>query len=294
MSCFVTQIDLKHLKKIYSYFKEHGFSITKPPHTYLQAKKPQLCCTVYLSGKLVIQGKQTSDFVTFFLEPEILRTFDFAHPETSVDLTPRIGIDEAGKGDFFGPLCVGGVYANEDQIKRLIKLKVGDSKRISDKIIMVKAKEIEKICDVISIQIYPPKYNKLYEQFKNLNRLLAWGHSTCIQKLHEKTGCCVAIIDKFATDDLVLNSLNNSDVHLTQKIKGESDIVVAAASIIARYNFLSGLSKLEKTFKTNLPKGAGLPVKEKAKKIAKHFGTEIFEKIAKVHFKTYSEILAEI
>src|ERR1039458_7976986 len=69
----------------------------------------------YESGKLVVQGKGTAEFVEFVLEPEILKQAKLGY-ETVLNpdmLLPRIGVDESGKGDFFGPLCIAGVYVNE-------------------------------------------------------------------------------------------------------------------------------------------------------------------------------------
>ena len=87
----------------------------------------------YESGKLVVQGKGTQEFVEFVLEPEILKEARLGYeavlnPEL---LLPRIGVDESGKGDFFGPLCVAGVYVNESVVKAWKDAGIRDSKNIS-------------------------------------------------------------------------------------------------------------------------------------------------------------------
>ena len=109
--CFVATIDVALEEKLRSDLTEQGFVLTHPLHTLFAAQKKGVSCTLYESGKLTVQGKDKDDFIAFYLEPEILQSFAYIHPTANIDLTARIGIDQAGKGDFFGPLCIAGVQA---------------------------------------------------------------------------------------------------------------------------------------------------------------------------------------
>jgi ribonuclease HIII len=180
---FVTNIDPSLQTKLKQDLNNQGFELTQPPHTVFSAQKKGVTCTLYLSGKLVVQGKDKAAFIEFYLEPEILKTFTFSHPLADMDLTPRIGIDESGKGDFFGPLCIAGVFAKADQYQKLHEIGVRDSKTISDRNINLIANQLKSHFLYHIVRISPAKYNEIYDNFRNLNRLLAWGHATTIEKL---------------------------------------------------------------------------------------------------------------
>lgn len=289
---FTTQFNLELKNKLLKDLEEQGFAISNPPHTIFSAKKPGITCTLYQSGSLVVQGSKIQEFMEFYLEPEILKDLSFTHPEIKIDPTPRIGVDEAGKGDFFGPLCIASVYGDSKIIDALLKMGVADSKKLSDTTILKLAPEIKKTAPFSVITLYPETYNSLYGKFKNLNTLLGWGHATAIANLSEKTGCTKALIDKFAAEHVVKNALKRKhlEIDLEQKTKAESDPIVAAASILARNAFLEGLEKLEKEFQVELPKGASNVVLKAGRKIGLKLGDAIFPKIAKTHFKTYLEI----
>lgn len=242
-----------------------------------------------------MQGKDKEDFIAFYLEPEILGNVSYSYPELDVDFTPRIGIDEAGKGDFFGPLCIAGVYANEEQIKMLMSIGVKDSKQMNDPHILKLSRKIKESCAHSVIRISPEKYNALYENFRNLNSLLAWGHATAITELVEKTSCHNVIIDQFAAEHVVANALSrkNIKVNLTQRTHGEEDLVVAAASILARAAFVEGIDQLGNTLNFPLPKGASSKVIDAGKKLVAKMGPDILNKVAKLHFKTKDAILMD-
>lgn len=292
-SCFVTNIDLTLKEKFREDLIDQGFQLTTPPYTIFSAQKKGISCTLYTSGKLTVQGKDKEDFIQFYLEPEILKALTYSHPEIDIDLTAHIGIDEAGKGDFFGPLCIGGVYADETMIKELLAIGVKDSKTLSDNHIIQLKTKIQKICPHSIVRIFPKKYNELYASFHNLNRLLGWGHATAICELVEKTGCRTIIIDQFANENIVESALRQKhlDADLTQKHKAESDPVVAAASILARAAFVEGLEKLSKQVGMVLPKGASAAVIAAGKALVAKEGEAILEEVAKLHFKTKADVL---
>lgn len=290
---FVATISLKLADKLLIDLREQGFNITVPIHTIFAAKKPGVSCTLYKSGKLTVQGKEMASFLEFYLEPQILGSCDFTYPNLNIDKSARIGIDESGKGDFFGPLCIAGVYAEGDDIPRLRTLGVRDSKLLSDHAILKVAKQIRDNYVHHIVKINPLKYNELYLQFGNLNHLLAWGHATTIEQLVLKTHCRNVTIDQFAAEHVVITALKRKklEVVLTQRHRAEEDLVVAAASILARETFLMGLEQLGKEFHTVLPKGASKATLETGVKLVKNFGSDILAKVGKLHFKTLDAIL---
>jgi ribonuclease HIII len=289
---FTTKIDLKLAPKLEADLKEQGFELSKPPYTVFSAKKKGVSCTLYESGSLTVQGKEMKEFMEFYLEPEILQNFNYSHPEAHLDLEGHIGMDEAGKGDYFGPLCVAAIYAGGDGIKEMLHMGVKDSKRISDDGILKLAKELRAKFPYTVIRLFPLKYNELHGKFKNLNRLLAWAHTAALGDLSQKTGCKKALLDQFAEKHVMENALKQKkiDVELTQKVRGEEDLVVAAASILARAAFLDGMKSLSEEVGIELPKGASAQVKEAAQKLIAKLGREVLGKVAKTHFKTTSEL----
>ena len=290
---FVTQLNLNLAEKLRQGLVDQGFELLQRPHTLFAGKKKGISCALYESGKLVVQGKETSEFVEFYLEPELLKDFSSSYQHLYVDTTSRIGIDESGKGDFFGPLCIAGVFADSKSIQALCKLKVGDSKTFKDHSILALAPKIRKCCVSHVIRINPIKYNELYPKFQNLNKLLAWGHATTIEKLVLATGCKNAIIDQFASEHVVTSALKQKKltINLTQRTKAEEDIVVAAASMLAREAFLLGLDKLSKEFGIKLPKGgASKGITKVGKQLIAKFGPDICKQICKIHFKTFQNL----
>jgi len=253
----------------------------------------------YESGKLVVQGKGTAEFVEFVLEPEILKEVRLGY-ETILNpdlLLPRIGVDESGKGDFFGPLSIAGVYVNKKVINAWKEIGIRDSKNISsDKKISELAQKIRKTpgCVTDSVVIGNEAYNRLYAKMKSVNTLLAWGHARVIENLLGKRyqmnpPPVKAISDQFAASKSVIEKAlmaQGKEIQLVQRHKAEEDIAVAAASILARDEFVKGLAKLEKQFEMKLPKGAGKNVDEVAKEFVEKRGAGELAKISKLHFRT--------
>jgi ribonuclease HIII len=291
-SCFTAKIDLKLVGKLEQDLLNQGFTLSHPPYTVFSAKKIGISCTVYSSGKLTVQGKEMQPFIEFYLEPEILKEFRFSHPEAHLNISPHIGMDEAGKGDFFGPLCIVSVYADSEGIKKLHEMGVKDSKSLSDATIRKIAAKIRPSYAFTMIRFFPEKYNELHAKFKNLNRLMGWAHASALQDVMRKTGCQEATLDKFAENHIMENALKQKkiEVNLLQKVRAEEDLVVAAASILARVGFLEGIDTLSQEVGMELPKGASTQVIEAAQRLVAKFGSEILIKVAKTHFKTMQNL----
>lgn len=294
---FVATVNISLATQMVKDLKQQGFEISIPPHTIFSAKKKGVSCTLYKSGKLTVQGKEMGSFIEFYLEPEILKSFEYSYQkeiiDPEVDLTGRIGIDESGKGDFFGPLCIAGVFAEGDAIRRLKELGVRDSKTLGDPTIIKLAEKIRKEFIHHIVKINPPKYNELIVQFKNLNRLLAWGHATTIEQMADKTGCSSIIVDQFANEEVVLTAIKRKKLQLdvTQRHRAEEDLVVAAASILARCAFIQSLEQLEKQYAQPFPKGASAKTIEAGRQFVRNHGKENLGLVAKLHFKTLDSII---
>lgn len=293
---FVTLVDAEQGRKIKHDLEQQGFALSTPPYTLFAAKKKGVACTLYTSGKLTVQGKEMAAFIEFYLEPEVLKSFKFSykHVEEGEPLPshPHIGIDESGKGDFFGPLCIAGVYADDKGIAALQALGVRDSKALSDAAIGKLAKGIQEVVAYHIVKINPQKYNELYAQFKNLNHLLAWGHATAIENLVVSTQCRDVIIDQFASEHVVITALKRKrlEINLTQRHRGEEDVVVAAASILARQTFLQGLARLSREYGITLHKGASAATIAAGRDFVRQHGKEALGKVSKLHFKTATEL----
>ncbi len=205
----------------------------------------------------------------------------------------RIGIDESGKGDYFGPLVIAAVFVDATTQGELKLMEVRDSKKISDGRILEMAPDIKTICPHSVIAIGPQKYNELYAKIKNLNRLLAWGHAKALENLLERVSCERAISDQFGNERLILNVLQEKGrkIVLEQRPKAESDMAVAAASILARAEFLLRLKRLSNEVGTTLPKGASPTVKLAARMVIKKHGQDRLGTVAKLHFKTTQAVL---
>jgi ribonuclease HIII len=291
-ACFVAKVDPTFAAKLQADLVEQGFSLQKIPYAFFQAKKKGVSCTFYESGKLTVQGKEKDDFIQFYLEPEILGSFTYSYGELSLDLRSRVGSDEAGKGDFFGPLCVACVFASGDDVKKLWDFGVQDSKKMADKKVLDIAKKIKEAVPYHIISLKPKTYNDLYSKFGNLNHMLAWAHATAIQHLIEKVGPQTVIIDQFAHESLMVRALKQKNLvlDLEQRPRAEEDTVVAAASILARASFVLGIEELGTQAQMELPKGASKKVIEAGRKLHGTQGKEALEQYCKTHFTTYQTI----
>src|SRR5215207_3343398 len=295
-TCKLTATQAEALNK---HLAASGFEFREVPYARFAATKEKLSVLFYESGKLVVQGKGTQDFVEFVLEPEILKEVKLGYEEVlNPDLLlARFGVDESGKGDFFGPLCIAGVYVNEAVVRTWKDSRIRDSKNISsDKKIAEFADLIRDTpgCVVSVVPIGNEAYNRLYSKMKSVNTLLAWGHARVIENLllqkHRMDPPPVrAISDQFASSkEVVAKSLMSlgREIELVQRHKAEADLAVAAASILARNEFVKRLAGLEKQFGMKLPKGASAAVDAAAKEFIEKYGAGEMPKVAKMHFRT--------
>lgn len=293
----VCQLSLEQGEALRSLLSGKGFEFGMAPYTHWTASARDLQLSFYTGGKLVVQGKGTGDFVQFILEPEILKSVSYgyeAHFAVQQGHS-HIGVDESGKGDFFGPLVVAAVYVEKEKLGRMLEAGVKDSKKLSSAAVNRLSGIIRSECPFSVVAIGPERYNALYENIKNLNSLLAWAHARAIENLLDKVDCQSIVIDQFAKEHVVLNSLmkRGKGVKVTQMHQGEQDLAVAAASIVARKEFLDRLDALSRTAGVELPRGAGAQVEKTARKICESGGPEALNKLAKQHFKITQRLMGQ-
>ncbi|HEX6484543.1 MAG TPA: ribonuclease HIII [Ktedonobacteraceae bacterium] len=276
--------------------------------------KTRVPVAFYKSGKALVQGKEgelrtgiqswwngrktSSDLPAspISAQPPLVETPSTATTPAITNTTgiPRIGLDESGKGDYFGPLVIGAVYVDEQTEPRLIELGVRDSKQLTDNRILAMAEEIKALCPHFVVPIEPKRYNELYNKIHHLNRLLAWGHAWTLEQMLERVPSNLAIIDQFGDKSYILQALREKGRSITieQRPRAEEDTAVAAASILARAKFVQQLERLSKRVGMELPKGASDPaIVTVGREIVAKYGKDILTEIAKLHFKTTQTIL---
>jgi ribonuclease HIII len=263
------------------------------PYAEYAFRGEDVSVVVYKSGKICVQGKKTQEFVQFILEPEVLGEIvtgyeEQRYPEWFIE---HGGLDESGKGDFFGPLVSACVIAGGESVKQWLNINVRDSKNIhSSQEIFSLEKKIRQTPNVVveTFSLSMRKYNELYGKFgNNLNHLLAWYHAKSLQNAREKNAVFNVLLDQFSTAPLVQRFFaNDPKIHITMRPRAENDPVVAAASIVARAEYLRAMKNLSDLAKEELFRGASDAVIQQAKRIIGRFGVERLADFAKLHFST--------
>lgn len=265
---------------------------------YMLFKNSDVSISVYQTGKVLFQGKESNSW--YIKVNNLLNRCDCFKNEANVDeLTSqqgkrRIGIDESGKGDFFGPLVTVAYFIEDtNQETELLKIGVKDSKELTDRRIEEISPYIKQIGKYETVIIGPKKYNELYSKIQNLNNILAWSHARCIENILNRESIETAISDQFGEKHYIEQALleKGRTINLIQTHKAERDLAVAAASILARDTFIKQLRYLSEKSGYNLKKGASQEVLQIGKKIVNEKGKEYLVNIAKIHFKTYEKMI---
>jgi ribonuclease HIII len=301
-NAFTYKLTSEQQQELLALLQNSKYRVEKVPYTQIAVAIPDCRINLYTSGKLLVQGKAAREWVTFTLEPEILKEAAFGY-EDVLDpeaFQPHMGIDESGKGDFFGPLVIASAYVDEALVTKLRELGVRDSKKISsDNVVLNMARDIRKVlgdrCAMVTIG--PRSYNRMYTKIRNVNKMLAWGHARAIENLLDKVPDCPrALSDKFGPTHQIERALmdKGNKIKLDQRTKAESDPAVAAASILARAGFVYALRKMGKEYGIEVPKGASDKVRREAEKLVADKGPGILLDMAKCHFQTTDKVLAEV
>ena len=277
------------------------FTFRSVDHARFGAKGEGVNAVLYRSGKLVVQGKETTLFVARYLDG--LAEVPGAAAKSSgnsagpvgaeegghADDVARVGSDEAGKGDYFGPLVVCALRLGPGDAVKLRQGGVMDSKKLTDERVFQLAPALmERFPHRVEV-LDPPLYNATHAKVKNLNPMLADLHAAAIRAVAEP-GIDV-LVDKFGNEKLVADRLKGVDIRLRQETKAERIPAVAAASVVARYEFVRRLAALSEEYGVDLRKGAGAPTDKSARAFLRLHGEAKLGEVAKLHFKNTSKVL---
>lgn len=300
MTTFTQKLSAEASDRLIRHLREDAYDLREVAHARIAAKKDGLNIVLYESGKVVVQGKKTAEWIEFIFEPFVLEALLSPAAGTGEEgpdsATPRVGIDESGKGDFFGPLVIAGFYLTPDLDPLLRDLGVKDSKQIKNDTQILKIAAAIKAraprqCKVITLM--PETYNRLVKRMGTVNRLLAWGHASVLEELLTRyPDIPRAVADQFGPEHQIKNALKTRgrQIELIQRHKAESDPAVAAASILARAGFVEAMRSLSDLAGIPLPKGA-THVRSPAEALVRAKGPDILEKTAKTHFRTTKQVL---
>ncbi|HVW19829.1 MAG TPA: ribonuclease HIII [Opitutaceae bacterium] len=302
LSSYTIKLDAAQMEKLGALLRERGWTPFEVAYARFAFRADQLNANVtgYESGKLVVAGKGTEDFVRDVLEPEItlaprLGYDEVHHPDW---FESHAGLDESGKGDFFGPVVAATVIADRPAIEGWIKAGVKDSKRIVDTQIM-RLDKIIRGTPAVAVRtcLYGmTKYNEqMARPYASLNKLLAWEHATALAGALAEKPVAWGLLDQFSEQPLVQREIAKKGLHgfeLKMRTKAEEDPVVAAASVVARAEYVRQIHELSRRFGAPLQKGAGPQVKVQAAEIIRRFGARALGDFAKLHFRTAYEVVA--
>jgi len=297
---FTSVLDAEQQSRLAALLRAGNYRLADVPYTAVAADGEECRIALYNSGKCCVQGKGARNFVEFVLEPQVLGAARLGYEEVydPARFEPHLGVDESGKGDFFGPLVIAAAYVDRALIPVFEDLGVRDSKNIaSDRRLLEIAAALRQRLGVrySVVAISPRRYNELYAKMRSVNKLLAWGHARALENaLVKLPGCKRAISDQFGADGLITGALlpRGRRIEFVQYHKAESDPAVAAASILAREGFLLALRRMSETLKTAIPKGASGLTRDAAVALVKLHGPQVLLETVKCHFKTTDEVLA--
>jgi ribonuclease HIII len=298
LASYTAKLDDAQIRKLGALLAARGWTPFEVGYTHFAYKADHLKVNV---AAYVVAGKGTEDFVRDVLEPEItgaakLGYDEVLHPEW---FEPHAGLDESGKGDFFGPVIAATVIADKAAIDEWRKAGVQDSKKITEARIIELDRLIRHTKGAVARTCFcgMPKYNELMSRpHANLNQLLAWQHATALAQALAVKPVPRGLLDQFSKSPLVQRELAKKgvkDFDLAMRTKAEEDPVVAAASVVARAEFVRQMHALSRKFGAKLQKGAGPLVKEQAHEIIRKFGARALGDFAKLHFRTAYEVVKE-
>lgn len=294
---------LKQIEFLTQKFIKAGFSVSQPDkklYNYeiiVNSNKEQAKLLVYFGKKgikNVVQANPESKLSKELNTIVFGETLFESEQKNEVKFIEYIGTDESGKGDYFGPLVVAAVYVDEKTTLELEDAGVKDSKLITDYNIKIIESKIKRIIGnkFEIVQINPEKYNKLYESFNNLNKIMGWAHSKVIENLIEKINCPNVISDKFGNEKLIKDELKKKSISLNlyQTPKAERYTAVAAASILARAKVVDWFNTKSREVGFQIPKGGGASVNISAKRVLNQCDDNYLMKMIKFHFKNSQSI----
>lgn len=276
----------RHEVTLRSLLHSDGFSFADHQYAFWRGSYEGTTVIFYQSGKVLVQGKNIAPIAELLINQGFLASPEHGHDRW-------IGVDESGKGDYFGPLVVAAVVIDNQTKEQILKLGCRDCKSLSVKKIFAIASHIKKVCPYAIRAIMPVDYNERIRAAGTLNRLLAQAHADVIEELSEKASCSFAVSDQFGNKSLILNVLKskNCSIRLEQRHRAEDDIAVAAASVVARDTFIDAMETMGREYEMTFPRGASSQVITAGQLFVQRYGTEQLGNVAKLHFRTTDSVL---
>jgi ribonuclease HIII len=243
LSTYTIKLGDAQLEKLRAICEAKNWEPFEVAYARFAFRGPDVNVTAYDKRRIVvIAGQGTEEFVLNTLETEVtgaprLGYDEVLHPER---FEPHAGLDESGKGDFFGPVIAATVIADKPAIDAWLQAGVKDSKRLADSQILKLDGLIKKTPGAVAKTCYcgMPKYNELMlRPGANLNRLLAWQHATALEQALNEKWVPWGLLDQFSKQPLTQRELAKKPVknfELKMRPRAEEDPVVAAASVVAR------------------------------------------------------------
>ena len=300
ITSYTIKLDDGQMVKLRAACAAKNWETAEVPYARFAFKGPKVNVTAYESGKVVVAGKDTEDFVQNVIEAEVtgapkLGYDEVLHPDW---FEPHAGLDESGKGDLFGPVVAATVIAGEEAVRAWQAAGVRDSKTIVDAQILKLDELIRNTAGVVveTRHMKMADYNRtMGRPYASLNRLLASHHADALQAALDKKWVPRGLLDQFSKEPLVQRELKKKGLerfNLAMRTKAEEDPVVAAASIVARAEFVRIMLSLSLEFGDKLQKGAGAPAKAQAFVLVEKFGAKALGHFAKLHFRTCYEVVS--
>jgi len=267
------------------------FDEPAPDHALWAARLPTVRAVMYASGKLVLQGKDAARAAE-----EYLGEVPAPAGLLVAIRVPTLGSDEAGKGDFLGPLVAAAVLVKPGRDALLKEFGVRDSKLMGDREALDASRLVRATCPHAVVAVAPPRYNDLHaEMGGNLNRLLAWAHARALEDVLESDaggGAQAIVVDEFVKEEVFAQSLlpRARALPLEVRPRAEDHPAVAAASVLARAGYLKGLLRASRECGVRLAKGSGPPADAAARKVLEKGGPALLARVAKMHFKNAEKV----
>jgi ribonuclease HIII len=265
----------------------------------LERGSESVLLNVYTTGKVIVQGRGSG--LKDLLEGRIAALQEKragsqagrSGSRPALDGTPRVGVDEAGKGDYFGPLVVAGVrIMGTGEAERLQEVGVRDSKTLGDLAVRAMAERILEAAGAQNVRVValsPREYEARRSAAGNVNRLLDEVDAEIIGEL--AVGAELVVVDKYATSTLErLKPFVPEAVRLEVRHRAEDDAAVAAASVVARARQLAEMDRLSEKLGFELPKGA-THVLDAGRRVFRERGMAGLEEVAKISFRITEQIV---
>ncbi len=294
----VFQLSRQEGQRLAQALRQAQFEFRPLQHAEFQARGEGVVVSLYKSGKLVVQGKDAAAFqVRFLPSAPAAKAKESSKEKSSLpQFAQSLGSDEAGKGDTFGSLVVAAVALPADKVEILQASKVADSKALEDQTVRALAPWLQGQLDWEVCSLLPDEYNQRWQQAgRNVNKLLCQLHVQCLERLQQRSGFTLAVVDRFAPSCPVQKRFTQSNPQLkvVEIPRAEAHLAVAAASVLARHQFLCDMDQLSSLWALTLPRGSGQPVGPALRRFVQIHGVEKLGAVAKLHFKNVQNFLAQ-